>query len=76
MKDKLNINYNEEGDLLELIIGKPTDAYYEEINEGVFERKDEKTGEIRGFSVFSFRKRMRNGDINIPLPVKVQISSS
>ena len=76
MKDELNIYYDEETDLLELIIGKTTPAYYEEIKDGVFERIDEKTGKIRGFSVFSLKKRMKNGNINVPLPVKVQLSSS
>ena len=76
MKEELNIYYNEEADLLELIIGKTTPAYYEEIKDGVFERIDEKTGKIKGFSVFSLKKRMKNGNINVPLPVKVQLSSS
>ena len=76
MKDELNIYYNEEADLLELIICKTTPAYYEEIKDGVFERIDEKTGKIKGFSVFSLKKRMKNGNINVPLPVKVQLSSS
>ena len=76
MKDELNIYYNEEAVLLELIIGKTTPAYYEEIKDGVFERIDEKTGKIKGFSVFSLKKRMKNGNINVPLPVKVQLSSS
>lgn len=76
MKDELNIYYNEEGDLLELIIGETAPAYYEEIKDGVFERKDEKTNKIRGFSVFSFRKRMGNGkSISVPLSIKVQLSS-
>lgn len=75
MKDQLNIYYDNEGDLLEIRVGNPTPAYYEEINDGVFERRDEKTGKIRGFAIFSFRKRMeKNDSINVPLPVKIQLS--
>ncbi len=75
MKGNLNIHYDEEGDLLEIQIGKPTLSYYEEIKDGVFERIDEKTKEVKGFAVFSFRKRIRQKEINVPLPVEVSISS-
>ena len=76
MKEKLNIYYDEEGDFLEIQIGEPTPSYYEEISDGVFERIDEKTGKIGGFAVFSFRKRIgENKDINVNLPVKIQLSS-
>ena len=62
--------------MLEIQIGFLTPSYYEEIEDGVFERIDEKTGKIKGFAVFSFRKRMtENKDINVPLPVKIQLSS-
>ncbi|MAG47609.1 hypothetical protein CL617_03310 [archaeon] len=73
-KNELDIYYDEEGDLLELRIGEPKSSYYEEIEDGIFERIDEKTKEIKGFAVFSFRKRIKLGkDIKIPLPVNVQI---
>ncbi len=76
MKDSMNIYYDEEGDLLEIQIGKPAPAHYEEISDGVFERIDEKTGEVKGFAVFSFRKRISGKkDINVPLPVKLEIVS-
>lgn len=75
MKDQLNIYYDNEGDLLEIRMGNPTSAYYEEIKDGVFERIDEKTGKIRGFAIFSFRKRMEKRDsLNVPLPVKIQLT--
>lgn len=76
MKDNLNIYYDEKGDLLEIQIGKPTPSYYEEINDGIFERIDEKTGKIKGFAVFSFKKRIsENRDITVPLPVKIQLTA-
>jgi len=74
MKDKLNIHYDEEGDLLEIQVGKPTPSYYDEIEDGVFKRIDEKTGKIKGFAVFSFRKRMhKNSEIMVKIPVKIQL---
>lgn len=77
MKNKLNIYYDEEDDLLEIQIGDPAPAYYEEINEGVFERRDEKTNKITGFAVFSFRKRISDKkNINVEVPVGVEIDSS
>lgn len=63
------------GDFLEIQIGNPTPSYYEEINDGVFERIDEKTKKVKGFAVFSFRKRIKQKEINVPLPVEVNISS-
>jgi len=76
MKDKMNIYYDDEGDFLEIQIGELTPSYYEEISDGVFERIDEKTRKVKGFAVFSFRKRLAGKkNINVRLPVKVQLSS-
>lgn len=76
MKNRLNIYYDEKDDLLELQIEDPTPAYYEEISEGIFERRDEKTKKVKGFAVFSFRKRIANmKNINVELPVNVELIS-
>ena len=75
MKNKLFIHYDEEGDLLELRIGKPTEAYFEEIDEGIFERRDEKTREVKGFKIFGFKKRAQKlKDIEISLPTSLNIT--
>ncbi len=55
---KVNMHYNEEGDVLEVCIGKPTESYFEEIDNGFFERIDRKTGEQRGFIILSFKKKI------------------
>ena len=75
MKNDLKIYYDEEGDLLEIIIGKPVSSYYVEINEGIFERRDKKSQKISGFSIFNFRRRARdkNGVI-IPLPISKYVN--
>lgn len=61
MKKTLSISYDEKGDVLELRIGEPTEAYYEEIEEGIFQRRDEKTNEVQGVTIFSLKKRTGSG---------------
>ena len=36
-KEKLHISYNEEGDLLEIRMGKATPSYMKPIGKGIFE---------------------------------------
>lgn len=57
-KEKARIYYDESGDLLEVYIGKPAEGYYEDLGDDIFVRRDEKTGETRGFKIFSFKKRV------------------
>ena len=45
MKNKLNIYYDQEGDFLEIRIGKPTESIYEDIGDDIFQRIDNKTKE-------------------------------
>ncbi len=53
-----NIYYDEEGDFLEITFGLPPEkSYAEEIEEGVFIRKDEETDKIIGIGILSFKKR-------------------
>lgn len=76
MKNNLNIHYDEEGDFLEIRIGKPTEAYFEELGNDLFERRDEKTEEIKGFAIFNFKKRTEKlKDVEVALPVKIQLTS-
>ena len=76
MKEKLHIYYDEEGDFLELRIGKPTPSVYNDIGKDVFQRIDEKTGETKGFAVFNFKKRTEKlKDVEVPLPVSIKLSS-
>ncbi len=77
MKGKLSIHYDEEGDFLELRIGGPTESYYEDLGDDIFQRIDEKTKEIKGFAVFNFRKRTeKQMDIDVDLPVNIQLIPS
>ncbi len=57
MKGKMNIYYDEEGDYLEIFVGKPRPNYGEEVSKGVTLFKDEKTEEVIGIGILSFKKK-------------------
>ncbi|MBI2507579.1 DUF2283 domain-containing protein [Candidatus Woesearchaeota archaeon] len=57
---ELSIYYDKEGDFLEVRIGKPTIAYFKDLGNDIFERVDERTGEVNGISIVNFRKRIEN----------------
>ena len=69
----MHINYDEEGDMLEIRIGEPTVSYMKDIGNDIFERVDEKSQEIKGFVVFNFKKRSENKQIDISVPVKFEV---
>ena len=74
MKNKLNIYYDEESDFLELRIGKPTPSTYNNIGKDIFQRIDDKTGKVKGFVIFNFKKRtekLKNLDVSLPVELKV-----
>lgn len=74
MEGKLNVYYDEEGDFLEINIGEFTKSYCRDIDEGVFERIDEETGQVIGIGILSFKKRTEKlKPIKVSLPVKLKI---
>lgn len=55
-------------------MGEITRGFFREIGDGIAERIDEKTEEIIGISILSFKKRIQKEKrLNISLPFKVQI---
>ena len=75
MKKELSVYYDEKGDLLEIRIGKPTVGYFKDLGNDIFQRIDEKTGDIRGFSILNFKKRTEKlKPVEVFLPVNVQLS--
>ena len=64
------IHYDAEGDFLEIRFGKPSESYYEEIGDDVFERRDEKTEDVRGYAFFNVQKRKEKQpeDIEVDIP--------
>jgi len=76
MNEELSVYYDEQGDLLEIRVGKPTIAYMKNLGNDVFQRVDEKTGEIKGFSILNFKKRTgKLKPIEVSLPLKLKISA-
>ncbi len=76
MKGKMNVYYDEEADFLELRLGKPTISHFKDLGNDVFQRIDEKTGEVRGFAIFNFKKRTEKlKSIEVSLPVEMKLSS-
>ncbi len=76
MKRKLNLYYDEEGDFLELNIGKYTEGFFRNLGNGIFERVDKKTNKVTGVAVMAFRKRTQGlKEIEVSLPLKMQPSS-
>lgn len=76
MKEKLSIYYDKEGDLLELNMGPCTEGRFKNLGDGVFQRVDERTKEIKGLVIMGFRKRMRaRKDAKSSLPLNIQLHS-
>ncbi len=70
MKNKMFIHYDPEGDFLEVRFGEATPSYYEDLGMDIFERKDRKTNEVRGYAIFNVKKRKNKQlqDIEVELP--------
>jgi len=70
MKEKMHIHYDQEGDYLEVRFGELGPAYYEDIGDDIFERRDEETDEIKGYAIFNIIKRREKQpkDIIVDLP--------
>jgi hypothetical protein len=76
MKGPLHVHYDQEGDFLEISAGKPSKCYAQEVQPGVFLRKDEKTDEVKSVGILSFKKRStRFKDIQLDLPVEINFSA-
>ena len=75
MKKPMRVHYDEEGDLLEISIGTPKNCYADEVEPGVFVRKDEKTDEIKSIGILGFKKRSKDfKDIDLSLPLEISIN--
>ena len=74
-KKKLEIIYDSEDDILEISLGVPSECYYDEISDDLFEGHDEETGELKGYKIFNFLRRGGMKNIKIMLPAEVEIRS-
>jgi len=73
---KLDIYYDVEDDTLDIFIGEPSESYYDEIDDDLFEGHDEKTGELKGYKIFNLMKREKLRNVKISLPAIVEIKSA
>ncbi len=77
MNENMRIHYDEEGDFLEVSIGKPVKGFFKDMGNDVFQRIDKKTNKVVGIAVFNFKKRAeRGGDIEFSLPFNVELPLS
>ncbi len=51
-KEDIRIHWDEQGDYLEINFKEPTKSYYEEVGDEILIRRDEKTGQVKGYSIF------------------------
>ncbi|MCH7568732.1 MAG: DUF2283 domain-containing protein [Nanoarchaeota archaeon] len=73
------IYYDKEADFLEVFFGEPTQARAEEIEEGVFIRRDNKTNEVKSIGILSFKKRVEIlkkilDKFNLEIPISVGLN--
>ncbi len=72
------IYYDKEADFLEIFIGEQTKSLAEEIELGVFIRKDIKTNEVKSIGILGFKKKetilkryLQRNKINLPLDIYI-----
>ncbi|MEK6844388.1 MAG: hypothetical protein AABX83_03080 [Nanoarchaeota archaeon] len=80
MEESYEIHYEKESDFLEVLFGEPSKATATEVQEGVFVRKDIKTGEIKSVGIVGFRKRVQLlkkilASYNKTFPLEISISN-
>lgn len=78
MEQTYEVFYDEIADFLEVFIGNPTKCNSDEIEPGIFIRKDENTDAIKSVGIFSFRKRavvlkdiLKKLDLTFPLKIEI-----
>ena len=74
--EKMKFFYDEEGDVLDISIGKPKKAKSQEIGNDVIVRKDSK-GKVVGFTILNFQKRAEvEKGFNIPIEAKFEVKKN
>lgn len=78
MEGKINFFFDEEGDMLDITIGKPRKAVARELKNDIAIRVDPESGEIVGIVILNFMKRFRlkKKPEKIELPLKITITTS
>ncbi len=78
MEGRINFFFDEEGDVLDITIGKPKKAVTKELKDDIAVRCDPVTGEIVGIVILNFRKRFegKKNHERIDLPLNISITPS
>jgi uncharacterized protein YuzE len=78
LEGKINFFFDEEGDMLDITIGKPRKAVAKELKNDIAIRVDPESGEIVGIVILNFMKRFRlkKKPEKIELPLKITITTS
>ncbi|MEK6899289.1 MAG: hypothetical protein AABW79_04295 [Nanoarchaeota archaeon] len=80
MEESCEIHYEKESDFLEVLFGEQSKSIATEIQEGVFVRKDIKTGEVKSIGIVGFGKRVQLlkmilASFNKKLPIEISLPS-
>ena len=72
------VYYDENADFLEVFFGEPSECSADEMEEGIFVRRDKKTGEVKSIEIPGFKKRPEIfkkilEKINMKFPLKINI---
>jgi uncharacterized protein YuzE len=78
LEGKINFFFDEEGDMLDITIGKPRKAVAKELKNDIAIRVDPESGEIVGIVILNFMKRFRlkKKPEKIELPLKITITTN
>lgn len=74
MERELKFFYDNEGDVLDISVGEPTEAISEEIDDDIFIRIDDTTKEIIGFSILNFTRWFKDLKSEKKIPVTARFS--
>ena len=78
MEELYEIHYEKESDFLEVLFGESSKCIASEVQDGVFVRKDIKTGEVKSIGILGFKKRVQllkkvMASYNKVLPIEIGI---
>jgi uncharacterized protein YuzE len=76
MKGQMNINYDDEGDYLEIFIAGKSPTYGEELGDDITLFKQESDDEVVGIGILNFKKRTKSlNEIKLNLPFEINFSA-
>ena len=67
MEKKLTVDYYEEGDELNVLVGPARKALYVEVADDIYRRLDPSSEEVLGFTIVNFRAHARTRGPQIPV---------